>query len=148
MIPYIIVLTLALNSPQTGLQTREVEAIEVAKNTNVHRIERSLPDKAFAVWLRDLVGTQADIKWEVNDCGEQTGNPLLDKGRDFPMCASAQVTLAGKRKLSVSLAVGTFKKGVMSGPASFFFAVVVETDGSMKWIKNLSTVPEAIKAGK
>jgi hypothetical protein len=145
MFAYTIALVWALNSAQIGIQARDAKAIERAKNTSVHQIETSLPDKAFAVWLRGVVGPQADIQWEVNDCGEPTGNPLLDKGRDFPMCAEAQVTLRGKRKLSVALSVGTFKTGVKAGPASFFYAVIVEPDGSMRSVKNLSRVPKAIE---
>ena len=148
MFANVFVLVLALNSPQAGSQARDAEAIEAAKNTSVRQIEPSLPDKAFAVWLRNLMGAQADIKWEVNDCGEQTGNPLLDKGRDFPMCVEAQVTLGEKRRLFVILSVGTFKTGVKSGPARFFYAVILEPDGSRNWVKNLSGVPEAIKAIK
>lgn len=70
-----------------------------------------MPNQAFAPWLRGVVGTLPEIQWEVNDCGEQTGNPALDKGRNFPICAEAQVNLGGKRKLFVSLSVGTFKNG-------------------------------------
>jgi hypothetical protein len=84
----------------------------------------------------------------VNDCGEQTGNPLLDKGRDFPLCTEARIVLGVKRKLFILLPVGTVKTGVKTGPVSFFYAVVVESDGSMNWVKNLSGVPEAIKALK
>ena len=146
MFAQVIFIVLALRSPETAVQTRDAEAIEAAKKTNVHQIEPSLPDKAFSVWLQELVGPQVDIKWEVNDCGEQTGNPQLDRGRDFPMCAQAQVTLAGKRKLFVLLSVGTFKTGVRAGPASFFYAVVVEPNGSMNWIKNLSQVSQTIKS--
>lgn len=62
------------------------------------------------------------------------------------MCAEAQVVLGGKRKLHVLLPVGTFKTGVGSGPASFFYAVIVEPDGSMTWVKSLSRLPEALKA--
>jgi len=148
MFAYFIVLILALNSTQTGNQAGDTEAIAAAKNTSVRQIQPSLPDKAFAVWLRDLIGTQADIKWGVNDCGEQTGNPSLDKGRDFPMCVEAQITLGGKRKLFVELTVGTFKTGIRAGPARFFYAVIVEPDGVRNWIKTLSGVAEAIKAIK
>ena len=137
MSAFVIVLVLTLNSQQTGTQARDAEAIAKAKDIIVRQIEPSLPDKAFSVWLQGLVGAQADIRWEVNDCGEQTGNPLLDKGRDFPMCAEAQVALGGKRKLHIILSVGTFKTGVQTGPASFFYAVVVEPDGSMNWVNHL-----------
>ena len=148
MSAYIIALVLALGSPPGGVRARDAKAVQVAKNTSVHQMEPSLPDKPFGAWLRDLVGPQAEIRWEVNDCGEQTGNPQLDKGRDFPMCAEAQVNLGGKRKLSIGLSVGTFKTGVKAGPASFYDAAIAEPDGSIIGIRNLSQVPEAIKAGK
>lgn len=135
---------LALNSQQST----DAKAIEVAKNTNVRQIEPSLPNKKFDQWLQDVVGAQAETKWDVNDCGEQTGNPELDKGRDFPMCVAAQVTLEGKRTLHVLLPVGTFKTGVGTGPAGFFYAVIVEPDGSQTSIKTLSRLPEAIKPVK
>jgi hypothetical protein len=144
----VILFVLALNSQQSALQAINAKAIEAAKNTDVHQIEPSLPSRAFARWLRDVAGPQAEISWEVNDCGEQTGDPSLDKGRDFPMCAEAQVTLGGKRKLHVVLPVGTFKTGIRTGPASFFYAVIVEMDGSQTWIKSLSRLPEAIKTAK
>ena len=142
----VILFALALNSQPGALQARDAKAIEAAKNTNVRRIEASLPSQAFGPWLRGVVGAQAEIRWEVNDCGEQTGDPALDKGRDFPMCAEAQVILGEKRKLHVLLSVGTFKTGAGSGPASFFYAVIVEPDGSMSWVKSLSRLPEALKA--
>ena len=144
----VILFVLALNNQQSALQARDAKAIEAAKNTNVHQIEPSLPNKEFEQWLRDGVGPQAEIKWEVNDCGEQTGNPALDKGRDFPICVDAQVTLERKRKLHVVLPVGTFKTGVGTGPAGFSYAVIVALDGSQTWIKSLSRLPEAIKAVK
>lgn len=135
-------------SSQNATQVRDAKAIEAAKNANVHQIESSLPDQPFAQWLRQVVGAQAEIKWEVNDCGEQTGNPSLDKGRDFPMCVEAQATLAGKRKLFVSLSVGTFKDGVKTGTPSFSYALIVEPDGSRKLVKSLAQLPDAIKTAK
>lgn len=126
-----------------ALQAQDTKPIEIAKNTNVRQIEPSLPDQAFAPWLRGVVGAQAEVKWEVNDCGEQTGNPALDKGRDFPMCVEAQVNLVGKRRLFVSLSVGTFKNGAKNGPASFRHAVIMEPDGSLTWVKSLSRLPAA-----
>jgi hypothetical protein len=144
----VILFALALTSPQSPVEEVEAKAIEAAKSTNVHQIEPSLPNKAFEEWLRAVTGTQVDIKWEVNDCGEQTGDPSLDKGRDFPMCAEAQVTLRGNRRLSVSLSVGTFKNGVRTGPASFAFATITESNGSLHWVKSLSRLREAIKAAK
>ncbi len=148
MFASVIALVLLTGGLQGGIKARDAQAIAAAKNTSVHRMEGSLPDTAFAAWLRKLVGPRANITWEVNDCGEQTGNPESDKGRDFPVCAEAQAALGGKRKLSVSLSVGTSKTGVSAGPASFFYAVIVEPDGSAKSINKLSQVPGAIQANR
>jgi hypothetical protein len=131
---------------QAGAQARDARAIAAAKNTSVHRIDPLLPDKPCEKWLREVAGPQARITWEVNDCGEQAGNPELDKGRDFPMCAEAQVTLQGKRKLSVAFSVGTFKTGVHTGSVRFAYAVVNGPGGPTRSIRKLSQVPEVIKA--
>ena len=135
---------LAMSAPQE----RDAKAIEAAQNTNVRQIEPSLPSKPFAQWLRDALGTKEKVKWEVNDCGEQTGNPTLDRDRDFPMCAEAQAALGGERRLSVSLSVGTFKTGVRTGPATFVYAVVIQPDGSVISVKSLSGLSDAIRAVK
>ena len=144
----VIFFVLALAILRTPLQASDAKAIAAAGNTSVRRIEPSLPNQAFARWLRDLVGAQAEIKWEVNDCGEQTGDPASDKGRDFPMCAEAQVALAGNRRVSVSLSVGTFKTGVGTGPASLAQAVIIEPDGTLHWFKSLSKLREAMQAAR
>ena len=144
----VILFALALTSPPGPLEQVEVKAIEAARNSNVHQMEPSLPYKPFEKWLRGVVGTQVDIKWEVNDCGEQTGDPSLDKGRDFPICAEAQMALGENRRLSVSLSVGTFKNGVATGPARFSSAVITESHGSLNGVMSLSRLREAVKAAR
>lgn len=139
---------LALNSMAAQNPARDAKAITAAKHTNVWQIEDSLPDKPFEMWLRDLIGPQAQIAWEVNDCGEQSGNPEVDKGRNFPMCVSAVVELAGRGKLDVMLAVGTFRSGVTAGPASLWLVAITSPGGQTTFVKSLSLLPEAIKALK
>ncbi len=143
---FFVAFLLSVSVLQAGAQTRDASAIAAAKNTSVHRLDSSLPDKTLAQWLRDSVGHQARITWEVNDCGEQTGNPETDKGRDFPMCAEAQVTLQGKRKLYIAFSVGTFKTGVQAGSVRFAYAVINGPGSSARSIRKLSQLPEAIKA--
>jgi hypothetical protein len=89
MSAFILAFLLSAGVPQAATQARDAEAIAAAKNASVQRIDPSLPDKPLEKWLREIVGHQARITWEVNDCGEQTGNPEDDKGRDFPMCIEA-----------------------------------------------------------
>jgi hypothetical protein len=146
MLATLLAFALSIGGSQADTQARDAHAIATAKNTSVHRLDSSLPDKTLAKWLQDVVGHQARITWEVNDCGEQTGNPEVDKGRDFPMCVEAQATLQQKSKLSVSVSVGTFNTGVRAAAVRFAYAVIVGPDGSTRSIRKLSQVPEAIKA--
>lgn len=130
---------------QTGAQTRDARAVAAAKSASVHRMDNALPDRPLEKWLREVVGREAGITWEVNDCGEQTGNPELDKGRDFPICVEAQVRLKQKSTLHVSVSVGTLKTGVRSGSIGFAYAVVEQPGGRYKSIPKLSQVPAALR---
>lgn len=123
---------------------QDAAAITAAKQAVVRSLDPSLPRVPFSQWLRDVVGPDAATKWEVNDCGEQTGNPALDKDRDFPMCAEALVTLPGQRVLHVSIVVGTFKKGVGASPA-FWAAYLRTSTGTFEPIKTLHEIPAAIR---
>ena len=140
-----LLLTLALASGQAPIPLPEAEAIEAAKKAMVREMDPALPRTTFAAWLRDVAGSQAATKWEVNDCGEQTGNPELNKGRDFPMCAQVQVSLGGNRDLYLLLAVGTFKKGVTPGPPDFSSGYLIESGGPPQPIKSLAQVPTVIR---
>lgn len=120
--------------------TPAAAAVAAAKQAVTQVLDPALPRVAFEEWLREVAGSSAPATWDVNDCGEQTGNPKQDQGRDFPMCVEAAVGLAGQRELHVSLVVGTFKKGVVGVPG-FWLAWIRKPDGSVEWIKRLSEVP-------
>jgi hypothetical protein len=57
-------------------------AIRAAKNAVVQDMDKTLPRATFESWVQGLVGAEATLEWSTNDCGEQTGNPALDRGRD------------------------------------------------------------------
>lgn len=146
MLATLLAFALSLGGSQAGVRARDARAITAAKSASAHRLDPSLPERPLEKWLRQAVGPQARIAWEVNDCGEQTGNPEVDKGRDFPMCAEAQIALPGKRTLYVSFSVGTVKAAVRAGSVRFAYAVIEQPHGPAKSIRKLSQVPEAIKA--
>jgi hypothetical protein len=107
-------LAMVLSRGTTQVQARppETEAINRAKQTIVMELDRRLPRTTFERWLLDLFGPLAMTHWEVNDCGDQTGNPSVDQGRDFPMCVEASAALGGDRRLHLLQVVATFKTGV------------------------------------
>jgi len=128
---------LLLGAIQAPAQLREKEAIEHAKAAVVRTIDDTLPDKTFESWLRDMFGSAAKTAWEVNDCGEQTGDPQQDRGREFPMCVDVSVSLDGSRVLHILLAVGSFKTGVRRQPPAFHCGCVLEAGVPTRWLKNL-----------
>jgi len=119
----------------------EKRAIAYAKRLFVSQLETGLPTQRFADWFSDTVGSQAKIKWEVNDCGEQTGTPA-DTGRAFPSCVEASAELNDGRTAVVRIAVGTFKKGI-SGPAAINYCVVEDPTG-IRDVKNLGDLPRVL----
>lgn len=124
----LVVLGVVLGQP-SAIPT-EAAIIGAAKKCIVGDIEKTLPRITFEAWLRGVVGPRAVMKWEVNDCGEQTGSSA-DRGRDFPVCAEVQVGLTENRQLSISLAVGTVQKGLWAGPPQLFDAYVDSSSPSV-----------------
>jgi hypothetical protein len=99
---------------QAQQRTRDAATIAYVKHYPVSRIEKGLPPKPFGVWFQELIGWKTPVTWEVNDCGEQTGTPA-DKSRDFPMCVEARAQQAADFFTSVSIQIGTFKRGITRG---------------------------------
>jgi hypothetical protein len=88
-----------------------------AQDQLVTWFNRALPKVTLEFFLK-YESTGAPITWEVNNCGEQTGNPETDQGRDFPMCVEADFD-KDHAAVSVLVSVGTFKKGPSGVPELF-----------------------------
>jgi hypothetical protein len=118
--------------------------IAVAKAMSVRDLDRTLPAETFEVWLGRIGGGSAAIKWATTDCGEQTGNPALDAGRDFPLCVEADVPLASGRRLYVSLLMGTHARGAGPAPPVFRSADILGPGrNDHRSIRTLADVPAA-----
>lgn len=113
------------------------------KKVPAKQLDDALPVVRFAAWLRTTVGAEAKIEWEVNDCGEQTGDPAVDKGRDFPACVEAIATLADGRRVHVQVIVGTFAKGFVGKPQVRSVSIARGDDFSE--VERLSALPAALE---
>jgi hypothetical protein len=111
-------------------QKTERATIDRAKSVLVSSLDRTLPRVSLEFFLANESGG-ARIQWEVNDCGEETGSPEVDRGRDFPVCVEAEVFLKDQRSLNVSLVVGTVKKGVSDKPW-LWGVTLTENDGKVR----------------
>jgi hypothetical protein len=129
---------------QTPTST-DVALIEAVRSTVAREFDSHLPPLSFEEWLKGTVGSQARTQWEVNDCGEQTGNPALDRGRDSPKCVQFRAELEGGRALILLLSAGSQRRQPASLPGYHFGVLTLPRGGQLE-IRRLSDLPSAIKA--
>ncbi len=101
---------------QSAAQSFESEAVAFARALPLETLDSTLSGATLDEWLVALVAP-GRLEYELDDCGEQTGHPETDRGRDFPACVSAYGTLDDGGEISVSVRVGTLGKGVSGDPA-------------------------------
>ncbi len=103
--------------PLIAQQSRvEKRMIQAARRIPASRLEPGLSNQPFDRWFAGAMGRGATIQWEINDCGEQTGDPQVDGPRDIPLCVAATANLADGRVASVLIFVGSENKGVTRTP--------------------------------
>ena len=160
----VLLLTVYLWAQPPSANKKQKAAIQRAKNLIVSSFDRSLPNVSLEFFLKYEAGG-APIKWEVNDCGEQTGNPATDRGHDSPMCVEADFdykdcdcspqpsagmcagsrfrdpncTLAQTAAVTVLVSVGTFKRGQFGVPA--LFSVTITQSGTSRPVPHLGDLP-------
>lgn len=129
-----LLLPLLLEAQTGSARKKEQAAIQRVKNLPVSKLDSNLPNVSLEYFLK-YESENAPIKWEVNDCGEQSGDPAIDRERDVPMCVEADVDLK-HGALTILIAVGTAKKGI-SGASTLFDASITYPTGVMRTIHRL-----------
>jgi hypothetical protein len=127
-------------------EQREAQVIAHARRADVHDLDVSLRSQTLDSWLARVVGSRGSIRWEANDCGEQTGNPA-NTPVDFPICAEAVIALSDGRAAGLSLAVGTAEKGVYGQPAVWHM-YVTGRDKAFQHPRQLREFSRLIEADK
>lgn len=141
-------LALCFRATSLRAELDDLEAEERVKKLLVSELDVRLPREALAGWLARVAGPKAKVFWEVNDCGEQTGDPAADandESRDFPACVQASVFLPDRREFGVLISVGTWQKGFVGKPAvqHVYWAEGQQTHS----LARLSEIPVEIKNG-
>jgi hypothetical protein len=108
------------------------------RNLIVSSFDRSLPNVSLVFFLR-YEGGGAPIKWEVTDCGSQTGSPALDQEQGSPMCVEADFEFKGHKGVTVLVSAGTFKRGPSAVPA--LISVTITESGTSRPVRHLSDLP-------
>ena len=140
LIAFLLLATSSLAQAPTPTKEKKA-AIDHAKSQLVSSIDHGLPKVTLEFFLK-YESAGAPITWEVNDCGEQTGDRATDQGRDFPMCVEADFN-KDHVAVSVLISVGTFKKG-LAGTPEFFSATVAEPNGTSRPVRHLSDLPKEL----
>jgi hypothetical protein len=130
--------------PGQKLSSADAGLIEAVRSTVAREIDPQLPSLSFEGRLQGVVGPQTCIQWEVNHCGEQTGNPALDRGRSFPTCVQARAELTGNRALFVVLSAGPQQQSP-AGVPGFHYAALIPMGGRQIEILRLSDLVSAVR---
>lgn len=120
----------------------EQSTIARAKKIQASSIDALLPKVSLEFFLR-YESEGSPIHWEVNDCGEQTGNPSVDQGRSFPTCVEADFDVH-HRSVSIVITLGT-SKAAERDPAGFFSGSITDADGTSHAIRRLSDLPARLR---
>lgn len=132
-----------LLAPVIMAQPDETRVINYARRIKASTLDSSLPRTTIEAWFRSVVGPQAKISWETNDCGEQTGAPGAAK-RDVPMCAQVRAKLERGREVGVAIGVGTFRKGISGRPTVFY--AYINDSGNLRHVSALGELSTLLKS--
>lgn len=142
-------ITLALLVHGPAGESQDAAAIDTVKRLSVAVLDPALPPEPFERWLlRVLNGAAGQIAWEVNDCGEQTGDPAVDRARDLPICVEACARVRSVRgadaDIVVQVAVGTERTGIRGTPSVRW--IYIEEGATLGEVPALAELKEAIAA--
>lgn len=122
----------------------EQDFLAAAKSTLASQVEPGLADETIDVWLAGVIGQQVPTVWGINDCGEQTGDPAVDKERDLPICGELEATLAPDRSVYLYFSLGTQSLGVLEG-RDLWFVGILEPENTLTF-ESLSALAAHLRA--
>ena len=134
----VLLLTVCLWAQQSSVNKTEKVAIQRAKNLIVSSFDRSLPNVSLEFFLK-YEGGGAPIKWQVNDCGDQTASLALDQEHGSPMCVEADFEFKGQTAVTILVSVGTFKIAPSAVPA--LISVTITESGTSRSVRHLNDLP-------
>ncbi|HEX5083891.1 MAG TPA: energy transducer TonB [Blastocatellia bacterium] len=119
----------------------EKQALSSAREMPASGLDEALPNRIFADWIKEIVGPNAGVVWQLTECGEQIGVPG-QPGYDLPVCAEINATMPDGRRVFVAISVGTFKKGLVGKPS--FFRAVIEQNEQFHQVRRLRDLPKML----
>jgi TonB family protein len=121
----------------------EMQALSLVKAMPASDLDAKLPGRPFASWLEQVIGAKAGVSWQLTECGKQIIN-AGEPESDLPACAEFNALLPDKRRVFITISVGTFKQGLIGKPA--FFTAVIEENAALHRVRQLYDLPEMLRA--
>ena len=142
--PFIALLIVfaGIASAQNPNASRDAKLIASAKQVSVHSLDAALPDLALEKWLMKESGSDAKYHWEVNDCGEQSGNPN-DTG-PVPLCVEVDSDLKDGREIVIFIADDRSENSRNAPPDWKIFFAQLTTPHEKINLRRLSDLPAAL----
>jgi len=134
---WVLLLTVCLWAQPSSTNKTEKAAIRRAKNLIVSSFDRSLPNVSLEFFLKNE-GEGAQIKWEVNDCGEQNGSLATNDRRDPPMCVEAEFEAKNRTAVTVLVSVGTVNR---PSDVPALVRVTITESGTSRSVRHLGALP-------
>jgi hypothetical protein len=137
LIPLLAGMLLFVPSPALA----DDDYVTFAKSLRAQDFDASLPSQPVEQWLSSSLPQGVAAIWGkyITGCGEETGGPAIDKGRDMPLCAEIELKQNGKTVGSLLLFVGTEKKGKLKEHVGLYFGSIQRGTKTVQ-LKKLSDV--------
>ena len=127
----------------SSLTLADDDYVIFAKALQAEDFDESLPSIPVEQWLTLSLPPGIVAVWggNITDCGEETGNPVIDRERDMPLCAEIELKKRDKSVGYLLLFVGTRKKGKLKEAAGLYFGYIRQGDKTI----NLKSLQEITK---
>jgi hypothetical protein len=134
LVLFFIGLLLVTSSPSRA----DDDAVLFARSLLARDFDANLPAQPIEKWLLASLPKGIKAHWEeyATDCGEQTGDPAIDKTRDLPLCVEIELRRVGKPAGSLMLFVGTQKGGTTKEHVGLYFGNIMQGNKTV-WLKKL-----------
>jgi len=93
----------------------QAQLIAYGKRLSTKRIDAQLADEPLQVWLRKVLGRDAEMRWEVDDCGEGG-----DSEGPSPLCLTVEAAMRPHGRVVLEIAIGSSDSGIEGEPVLFY----------------------------
>jgi TonB family protein len=136
-----VLCVLMIGAPQ--IDSFEKQALSLVQAMPASDLDAKLPGRPFASWLEQILSAKAGVVWQLTECGKQIPRPD-ETARALPACVEITALLPDKRRVFITVSVGTFKEGLIGKPA--FFSAVIEQKEKFYLVRQLYNLPEILRA--